>query len=85
MDLSDCSLGRKEKSLEKFVMSPDHKWIVFFGNDGYLILVSARTKQVRYARKYTWPWFSLADCLVCVVGCQLEDEWQCAARCVHTG
>jgi len=38
--------GRQEKSLERFVVSPDGKLISFFGNHGYLILVSAQSKQV---------------------------------------
>eukprot|EP00501_MAST-03F_sp_TOSAG23-6_P002190 GSMAST32.ASY1.ANO1.2290.1 assembled CDS len=37
--------GRKEKSLEKVVASSDGRWIAFLGNDGYVILVSGKTKQ----------------------------------------
>eukprot|EP00128_Syssomonas_multiformis_P012547 Colp12_sorted_trinity150504_noHs@11706 len=37
--------GHREKSLEKFFVSPDEKHIVFTGVDGHLIVVSARTKQ----------------------------------------
>jgi U3 small nucleolar RNA-associated protein 18 len=37
--------GREEKSLESFVVSPDNKYIAFLGNDGYIILVSGKTKQ----------------------------------------
>ena len=38
-------VGREEKSLERFVMSPDGKWITFLGNDGYAIMVDANTKR----------------------------------------
>lgn len=36
--------GRKEKSLEKFTTSPDGNLIAFIGNDGYIILVEAKSK-----------------------------------------
>lgn len=36
--------GRKERSLEKFVSSPDGGLIAFIGNDGYIILVEAKSK-----------------------------------------
>lgn len=38
-------MGRKEKSLEKFTISPDGKWISFLGNDGYAIMVDGATKR----------------------------------------
>lgn len=41
--------GRPEKSLERFVVSPDGKLIAFFGNHGYIMLVSADSKHVRHA------------------------------------
>ncbi|KAF9957939.1 U3 snoRNP protein [Modicella reniformis] len=37
--------GRREKSLEKFSLSPCGKWTAFLGRDGYIILVSNQTKQ----------------------------------------
>jgi len=37
--------GRKEKSLEKFTTSPDGSLIAFIGNDGYIILVEAKSKM----------------------------------------
>ena len=43
----DRLIGREERSLERFVVSPDGKLIAFFGNHGYIILASAITKQVR--------------------------------------
>lgn len=38
-------VGRKERSLEKFVVSPDGRIIAFVGNDGYVILVDGKTRQ----------------------------------------
>ncbi|GJN39339.1 hypothetical protein PR202_gb28450 [Eleusine coracana subsp. coracana] len=38
--------GREEKSLESFEISPDSKTIAFVGRDGYILLVSSRTKQL---------------------------------------
>lgn len=38
-------VGREEKSLEKFAVSPDGRIIAFYGNDGYIILVDSATKQ----------------------------------------
>lgn len=38
-------VGRDEKSLERFVTSPDGKWITFLGNDGYAIMVDGKTKR----------------------------------------
>uniref|UniRef100_A0A6A7G3B9 U3 small nucleolar RNA-associated protein 18 homolog n=1 Tax=Hirondellea gigas TaxID=1518452 RepID=A0A6A7G3B9_9CRUS len=37
--------GRDEKSLERFEISPDGSCIAFLGNNGYIILVSLRTRQ----------------------------------------
>ena len=37
--------GCKDKSLETFTLSPDGKLICFLGNDGYLILVNAKTHR----------------------------------------
>lgn len=38
--------GREEKSLEYFEVSPDSKTIAFTGNEGYILLVSAKTKEL---------------------------------------
>lgn len=38
--------GREEKSLEEFVVSPDSRTIAFLGNEGYILLVSAKTKEL---------------------------------------
>ncbi|CAK8533942.1 unnamed protein product [Lathyrus sativus] len=39
-------LGREEKSLEDFEVSPDSKTIAFVGNEGYILLVSTKSKQL---------------------------------------
>ncbi|KAE9592950.1 putative transcription factor WD40-like family [Lupinus albus] len=39
-------VGREEKSLEVFEVSPDSKLIAFLGNEGYILLVSTKTKQL---------------------------------------
>ena len=38
-------VGRTERSLEKFVVSPNGSMIAFIGNDGYIILVDGTTYQ----------------------------------------
>eukprot|EP00743_Colponemidia_sp_Colp-15_P006032 GILK01006482.1.p1 GENE.GILK01006482.1~~GILK01006482.1.p1 ORF type:complete len:523 (+),score=94.01 GILK01006482.1:41-1570(+) len=38
--------GREEKSLESMTLSPDGKYITFLGKDGYILLVSNKTKQL---------------------------------------
>ncbi|KAL7535356.1 hypothetical protein ACHAXR_006442 [Thalassiosira sp. AJA248-18] len=38
-------VGRGERSLEKFTVSPDGRVIAFVGNDGYVILVDGKTRQ----------------------------------------
>ena len=38
-------VGRDEKSLESFTMSPDGKYITFLGNDGYAVMVDRKTKR----------------------------------------
>ncbi|KAJ0806224.1 putative transcription factor WD40-like family [Helianthus annuus] len=39
-------VGREEKSLESFEISPDSKTIAFIGNEGYILLVSTKTKEL---------------------------------------
>ncbi|GAA0173066.1 hypothetical protein LIER_26762 [Lithospermum erythrorhizon] len=39
-------VGREEKSLESFEVSPDSDTIAFVGNEGYILLVSSRTKEL---------------------------------------
>ncbi|KAF5940699.1 hypothetical protein HYC85_021866 [Camellia sinensis] len=38
--------GREEKSLEVFEVLPDSNTIVFVGNEGYILLVSSKTKEL---------------------------------------
>ncbi|CAL1380917.1 unnamed protein product [Linum trigynum] len=39
-------VGREEKSLENFEVSPDSKTIAFVGNEGYILLVSSKSKEL---------------------------------------
>lgn len=39
-------VGREEKSLEFFEVSPDSSMIAFVGNEGYILLVSSKTKEL---------------------------------------
>ncbi|XP_010529577.1 PREDICTED: U3 small nucleolar RNA-associated protein 18 homolog [Tarenaya hassleriana] len=39
-------VGREEKSLESFEVSPDSNTIAFMGNDGFILLVSSKTKEL---------------------------------------
>lgn len=39
-------LGRQEKSLESFEVSPDSSTIAFVGNEGYILLVSSKSKEL---------------------------------------
>lgn len=39
-------VGRDEKSLESFEVSPDSNTIAFLGNDGHILLVSTKTKEL---------------------------------------
>eukprot|EP00548_Thalassiothrix_antarctica_P000999 CAMPEP_0194132228 /NCGR_PEP_ID=MMETSP0152-20130528/2745_1 /TAXON_ID=1049557 /ORGANISM="Thalassiothrix antarctica, Strain L6-D1" /LENGTH=554 /DNA_ID=CAMNT_0038827201 /DNA_START=39 /DNA_END=1706 /DNA_ORIENTATION=+ len=45
LDLVPRIVGREEKTLERFVASPDGKTIAFLGNDGYIIFVDVKSKQ----------------------------------------
>lgn len=50
--------GRKEKSLEKFSISPCGRYIAFLGANGHIILVSNLTKQYIGALKHSASVFS---------------------------
>ncbi|KAI4310983.1 hypothetical protein MLD38_035920 [Melastoma candidum] len=39
-------VGREEKSLEYFEVSPDSSTIAFVGNEGHILLVSSKTKEL---------------------------------------
>ena len=45
METVNCLVGRDEKSLESFELSPDGKIVAFMGNGGYIILASLLTRQ----------------------------------------
>mmetsp|Transcript_29184 Transcript_29184/g.78980 ORF Transcript_29184/g.78980 Transcript_29184/m.78980 type:complete len:597 (-) Transcript_29184:875-2665(-) len=45
VDLVPSILGRDERSWERHTVSPDGKLIAFVGNDGYVVLVDAFSKQ----------------------------------------
>jgi U3 small nucleolar RNA-associated protein 18 len=38
--------GREEKSLENLEISPDSRTIEFVGKEGYILLISSKTKQI---------------------------------------
>lgn len=46
LDRVNCLIGREERSLESFEVSTDSSMIAFLGNDGYIMLVSTKTKQL---------------------------------------
>lgn len=52
--------GRDEKSLEKFEISPDSQTIAFMGNEGYILLVSSKTKELMGTLKMNGTVRSLA-------------------------
>ncbi|KAF8052663.1 hypothetical protein N665_1523s0018 [Sinapis alba] len=53
-------VGREEKSLESFEVSQDSKTIAFIGNEGYILLVSTKTKELTGTLKMNGSVRSLA-------------------------
>ena len=53
-------VGREEKSLEVFEVSPDSSTIAFVGNEGYILLVSTKTKELIWTLKMNGTARSLA-------------------------
>ncbi|CAN8256382.1 unnamed protein product [Cochlearia groenlandica] len=53
-------VGREEKSLEQFEVSQDSKTIAFVGNEGYILLVSTKTKELTGTLKMNGSVRSLA-------------------------
>ncbi|CAH8327894.1 unnamed protein product [Eruca vesicaria subsp. sativa] len=53
-------VGREEKSLERFEVSQDSKTIAFMGNEGYILLVSTKTKELTGTLKMNGSVRSLA-------------------------
>lgn len=53
-------VGREEKSLESFEVSQDSKTVAFIGNEGYILLVSTKTKELTGTLKMNGSVRSLA-------------------------
>ncbi|KAK4603641.1 hypothetical protein RGQ29_012234 [Quercus rubra] len=53
-------VGREEKSLGVFEVSPDSSTIAFVGNEGYILLVSTKTKELIWTLKMNGTARSLA-------------------------
>ncbi|GLU07639.1 hypothetical protein SLE2022_245910 [Rubroshorea leprosula] len=53
-------VGREERSLEEFEVSPDSSLIAFVGNEGYILLVSSKTKELTGTLKMNGTARSLA-------------------------
>jgi U3 small nucleolar RNA-associated protein 18 len=83
--------GRDEKSLESFEVSPDSKTIAFVGNDGYILLVSSKTKQLVGTLKMNGTLRSLAFAengtqLLSSGGDGKVYHWDIGTRkCIHVG
>ncbi|KAI7820316.1 WD40-repeat-containing domain protein [Gamsiella multidivaricata] len=89
VDKSDGIYGRKEKSLEKFSLSPCGRWIAFMGRDGYIILVSSSTKQWVKNMKMNGnvravAWSSDSTYLYSVGGDAEIYQWEISSgKCLH--
>ncbi|KAF3325314.1 U3 small nucleolar RNA-associated protein 18 [Carex littledalei] len=83
--------GRDEKSLESFEISPDSKTIAFVGNEGYILLVSAKTKQLIGTLKMNGTVRSMAFAengtqLLSSGGDGQVYHWDIGTRkCIHVG
>lgn len=83
--------GREEKSLEVFAVSPDSRTIAFLGNEGYILLVSAKTKELIGTLKMNGTARSLAftddgQQLLSSGGDGQVYHWDLRTRtCVHKG
>ncbi|KAF9275235.1 U3 snoRNP protein [Linnemannia elongata] len=89
VDKSQGIYGRNEKSLEKFSLSPCGTWIAFLGRDGYIILVTTRTRL--WAKNFKMSgnvravaWSSDSEYLYSVGGDAEIYQWQVSSgKCVH--
>ncbi|WOL08902.1 hypothetical protein Cni_G17655 [Canna indica] len=83
--------GREEKSLEAFEVSPDSKIIAFIGNEGYILLISSRTKELIGTLKMNGSARSLAfvdggQQLISSGGDGHVYHWDLRTRrCIHKG
>ncbi|XP_073005829.1 U3 small nucleolar RNA-associated protein 18 homolog [Typha latifolia] len=83
--------GREEKSLEEFEVSPDSSTIAFIGNEGYILLVSSRTKELIGTLKMNGSARSLAftdggQQLLSSGGDGQVYHWDLRTRkCIHKG
>ncbi|XP_072952467.1 U3 small nucleolar RNA-associated protein 18 homolog [Typha angustifolia] len=83
--------GREEKSLEEFEVSPDSNTIAFIGNEGYILLVSSRTKELIGTLKMNGSARSLAftdggQQLLSSGGDGQVYHWDLRTRkCIHKG
>ena len=84
-------VGREEKSLEVFEVSPDSQMIAFVGNEGYILLVSTKTKQLVGTLKMNGTARSLAFAedgqqLLSAGGDGQVYHWDLRTRtCMHKG
>ncbi|XP_061370844.1 U3 small nucleolar RNA-associated protein 18 homolog [Gastrolobium bilobum] len=84
-------VGREEKSLEVFEVSPDSQMIAFVGNEGYILLVSTKTKQLVGTLKMNGTVRSLAFAedghqLLSAGGDGQVYHWDLRTRtCIHKG
>ncbi|KAL2935336.1 U3 small nucleolar RNA-associated protein 18-like protein [Bienertia sinuspersici] len=83
--------GRDEKSLEVFEVSPDSRTIAFLGNEGYILLVSTKTKELIGTLKMNGTARSLAftddgQQLISSGGDGQVYHWDLRTRtCLHKG
>ncbi|XP_038888554.1 U3 small nucleolar RNA-associated protein 18 homolog isoform X2 [Benincasa hispida] len=84
-------VGRDEKSLEVFEVSPDSSTIAFIGNEGYILLVSTKTKELIGTLKMNGSVRSLAFAddgrqLLSSGGDGQVYHWDLRTRtCIHKG
>ncbi|KAJ1400146.1 WD40/YVTN repeat-like-containing domain superfamily [Sesbania bispinosa] len=84
-------VGREEKSLEVFEVSSDSQLIAFVGNEGYILLVSTKTKQLVGTLKMNGTIRSLAFAedgqkLLSAGGDGQVYHWDLRTRtCIHKG
>ncbi|KAF8941163.1 U3 snoRNP protein [Haplosporangium gracile] len=89
VDKSQGIYGRHEKSLEKFVLSPCGTWIAFLGRDGYIILVTTKTRLWAKNLKMSGnvravAWSSDSEYLYSVGGDAEVYQWQVSSgKCLH--